>query len=173
MRVGNKRAAAKPKRRSNPRIQLVEIVRDGLVATRTTSQIGGQERDRGDAERTGSLLEQLLFADEFVQPVRKLDVVRDHPPVAARTRLLKPEPDLERLETARILRAVLEVVLHLLPLVVVELIVRRLESEGIAERLRVARQKTARLDRAVQPFVRIDRDGVGQSQSFEICARVV
>src|SRR5258706_9487492 len=173
MRVRNKGAAAKPKRRSNPRIQLVEIVRDGLVATRTTSQIRGYEPESGNAQRDCSLLEQLLLAHELVQAMCELDVVRDHPPVATRTRLLKPEPDLERLETARILRAVLEVVLHLLPLVVVELIVRRLESEGIAERLRVARQKTARLDRAVQPFVRIDRDGVGQSQSFEICARVV
>src|SRR6266404_3983609 len=148
MRVRNERAAAKPKRRSNPRIQLIEIIRHGFVATRTTSQIRGHEPERGDAQRNGPLLEQLLLADKLVQAMSELDIVRDHPPVTARAGLLKSEPDLERPEAACILGAVLEVVLHLLPLVVVELVVRRLEREGVAERVSVVRQQASRFDRA-------------------------
>src|SRR6266566_5899973 len=158
MRVRNERAAAQPERGSNPRIQLIEIIRHGFVATRTTSQIRGHESERGDAQRNGSLLEQLLLADKLVQAMSELDIVRDHPPVTARASLLKSEPDLERPEAACILRAILEVVLHLLSLIVVELVVRRLEGEGVAECVGVARQKTSRFDRAVEPFVGIDRD---------------
>src|SRR6266436_2397557 len=131
MRVRNKRAAAEPERGRNSCIQLIEIVRDGLVATRTTPQIRGHESERGNAQRDCSLLEQFLLADELVQAMSELDIIRDHPPVTARAGLLKSEPDLERPEAACILRPVLEVVLHLLPLVVVELVVRRLEGKGV------------------------------------------
>ena len=119
------------------------------------------------------MFEQLLLADEIVQPVRELDIVGDHAPVTAGARLEESEPDLEGAKATRVLRAVFEVVLHFLAFVVVELVVGRLEREGIVQILAVANERATRFERSVQPLVRIDGDRVGESQSFEIGAGVV
>ena len=43
--------------------------------------------------------------------------------------------------------------------------------EGVAGRLRVAIQQTAAIDRLIQPFVRVERQGIGQRQSMELLGR--
>src|SRR3954466_10151617 len=108
-----------------------------------------------------------------METTRKLDVIADHPAIAARTRLLETEPDLERAETAGILRTVLVVILHFLAFIVVELVVRRLRAEGVVQIIAFAHQSTSSLERRVQPFVRIDGDRVGEAQPLEISAGII
>ena len=114
-----------------------------------------------------------MSAEHLVELVRECYVVGDHPAVAARTDLLEREPDLERAKSARVLWSVLEVVPDLLPFVVVELVVVRLERERVVKGGRVPGEDAAGFERSVQPFVGIDGDGIGETQSLQFFARVV
>ena len=98
---------------------------------------------------------------------RERDVVRNHPAVARRTRMPQREPHLERAEAAGVLRAVVDVVRGAL----LEVVVRRVVRERGAQRLRVAHERAARLERRVEPLVRIDRHRVGLGERAQIVGR--
>src|SRR2546423_4370163 len=117
MRVRDESMSAQAQCSGNSRIELVDVI--GRRCIRAPAQFGRDESEGADAESERPLLEQLLLADELVQPARKLDVVANHAAITAGARLLESKPDLERAEPARILGAVLEVVLHFLAFVVV------------------------------------------------------
>ncbi len=114
-----------------------------------------------------SLLEAFRAADKVVQLFRQRDVVADHLTKSVGSDLLESQPDLERAKAAGILWAGLEVVRYHLAIVVIELVVRRREAEGVAKRVRVARQNASRFQGAIEPFVRIHRDGVGVPQALQ------
>jgi hypothetical protein len=52
------------------------------------------------------------------------------------------------------------------------MIVGRLVREGGAQRVLIAHQRASRLERGIEPLVRIDRDRVGNAQRAQIVGRL-
>jgi hypothetical protein len=106
----------------------------------------------------------------LVQPDGEANVVANRLRVARAARVSQREPDFERAKAAGILRAEIDEVRGFDAKVKVGRVIR----EGVPQVIDVAHQRAACLERRVEPLVRIDRDGVGESDALrEIgrCAR--
>ena len=125
--------------------------------------------ERRDAQFLRESFELRVRAHQRVEVTRQADVVRNHADRPGASDLPQPEPDLERAEAARVLRAALDEVDHI---VAVEVVVGRVIGERPREIVGAAHQRAAGLERRVEPLVRIDRHGVGQRERAQALRRV-
>ena len=94
---------------------------------------------------------------ELVEMPREQDIVPDHLQIPGAAHLPQRQPHLQRPETPRVLRPVVEVVHDL----IVEMVVGRVIRKGVAQLLSIANEHAAGFERRVEPLVGIDCDRVG------------
>src|SRR5438105_141273 len=97
-----------------------------------------------------------------------MNVVGDHLAVASRSDLFQRKPHLQGTKAARVLGPVIDVVRGAL----IEVVVRRMVRKRRAQLFRIAHERAARLERRVQPLVRIDGYGIGFAQRAQIVRRL-
>ena len=141
-------------------VERVEVTFDRRLS-QVRSKIARHVAERRDAQVLGRELQFRMAADRLSHRLRQADIVRDHLAIPRGSDLLQGKPHFEGTEAARVLRAVVDVVRRLL----LEMIVGRVIREGGAQRFRIAHQRASGLERRVEPFVRINRDRIGQRQT--------
>jgi hypothetical protein len=132
------------------------------------SKIGRHEAERRDAQALRHELELGRAAHRVSQRACEPHVVGDHRAIARRADLAQRQPHLQRAEAARVLRPVVDVVGRAL----LEVVVGRMIGERRAQLFGVAHQRASRLERRVEPFVRIDRDRVGVAKGDQVVRRI-
>src|SRR6516165_9080628 len=97
-----------------------------------------------------------MTADRLSHSLRQANIVRDHSAISNGANLLQSKPDLQSAKSARVLYAIVDVVGYLL----LKMIVRWVVSKCCAKRFGIAHECASCLEWRVEPFVRINRNGI-------------
>ena len=111
---------------------------------------------RGDAQAPGYRLERFIVIEGPKQPLGQPDIIRDHTGVTRPSCMEQGQPDLQGPKTPGVLHSIVEVVDDFLG----EMVVGRVEREGLPKGYGVPNQDAAGFQRCVEPFVRIDGNGI-------------
>ncbi len=101
-----------------------------------------------------------MVCQELMEMPREQYVVPDHFQIPGASHLTERQPDFQRPEAPRILRAVIEVVHDL----IVEVVIGRPIREGIAQLFGITHEHAAGFQWRVEPLMGIHRDRVGVAQ---------